>query len=87
MIPSNKSKKIKNKIFKQVCIYAYPYNDLILFGNHKKKTLIEKIEDIEILRFLELGIKVKMLLTKHHSISVDTISDLKKANIYSRVSN
>jgi 3-deoxy-manno-octulosonate cytidylyltransferase (CMP-KDO synthetase) len=86
-IPADKNVIFKHKIFKQVCIYSYPYNDLISFGNHRKKTPIEKIEDIEILRFLELGIKVKMLLTNHYSISVDTLSDLKKANIYSRVSN
>ena len=44
----------------------------------QKKTPLEKIEDIEILRFLELGINVKMIKMSNKSIPVDVHSDLKK---------
>ena len=87
LIPINKYGEFSHKIYKQVCIYSYPYDDLMSFGKYGKKTYIEKIEDIEILRFIELGIKVKMLKTINYSISIDTASDLKKAIIFSRAKN
>jgi CMP-2-keto-3-deoxyoctulosonic acid synthetase len=40
--------------------------------------MIENNEDIEILRPLEMGFKVKMIKLSNHSISIDTKSDLKK---------
>ena len=40
---------------------------------------IEDNEDIEIIRFLELGIKVKMMKVKNVSIAVDTPEDLVNA--------
>ena len=49
---------------------------LKIFGE-SKKTYFEKIEDIEIVRFLELGFKVKMTELSD-TISVDFLSDIKK---------
>lgn len=75
-IPQNK--KGNNIIFhKQVCIYAYNRKELKIYEKFKKSKL-EKIEDIEILRFLESNIKVKMINVKGGSQSVDTPQDLKK---------
>ena len=48
------------------------------FGISKKKTKNELIEDIEILRLLEKGYKVKMVKVSNSSISVDVEEDLKK---------
>ena len=74
-IPNNK--KLNNELFyKQVCIYSIPKKLLKIFGE-SKKTYFEKIEDIEIVRFLELGFKVKMIELSD-TISVDFLSDLKK---------
>ena len=57
-IPNNK--KLDNKFFyKQVRIYSIPKKLLKIFGKNKK-TYFENIVDIEIIRFLELGFKVKM---------------------------
>jgi len=74
-IPSNK----KNKFiygYRQVCIYVFPKKKLSLFfSNHKTK--IEKTEDIEYLRLVEKGIKIKCTELSNKSISVDTIKDLK----------
>ena len=48
------------------------------FGLGKNKTKNEKIEDIEILRFLDLGYKIFMVEVTNSSIAVDTPEDLKK---------
>ena len=61
---------------KQVCIYAFNLNELNSFLLYGKKSELEKIEDIEILRFFELNIKILMLETNIHSIAVDTPEDL-----------
>ena len=51
-----------------------------MFSKLSKKSFFEKVEDIEILRFLEMGEKVKMLRLSDKSISVDTRHDLKKVS-------
>lgn len=76
-IPGSKNKKfLKTK--KQVCIYSFPYDKLRKFGSQKTKTPLEKIEDIEILRFIELGEKIKMFNVSKGTIAVDTPDDAKK---------
>ena len=76
-IPTNKNLKFE-KAMKQVCIYAYPRDVLIAFGSLKEKTPLESIEDLEILRLLELGYKVKMIEVSGSSVAVDTPKDLEK---------
>jgi len=76
-IPSSKKKKF-NTSYKQVCAYIYPKKKLLQFIKKKTKTKFENFEDIEILRFLEIGIKVKMIELSNESISVDIKSDLNK---------
>ena len=75
LIPFNNS-NTKIKYYKQICIYSFPRNILKLFNN--KKTIIEKNEDIEILRLVEKGVTVKMINVKTNSFAIDTIQDLKK---------
>ena len=41
-----------------------------------QKSSVEEIEDIEILRFLEMGWRVKMIELSGSSIAVDTPKDL-----------
>jgi len=82
-IPGNKSGDIKDIEFKkQVCIYGFTYEELEKFGNYGKKASFEEHEDIEILRFLELGIPVKMVEISKSSIAVDIPSDIKKVEQY-----
>ena len=76
-IPSNKKKRL-TKAWRQVCIYSFPYKSLKFFSNLKKKTPLEKIEDLELNRFIEIGHKVKMIKLSNKSIAVDTKDDLKK---------
>ena len=76
-IPTNKKLEFE-KAMKQVCIYAYPRDVLIAFGSFKEKTPLESIEDLEILRLLELGYEVKMIEVSGSSVAVDTPKDLEK---------
>ena len=80
-IPGFKNKKSKAKYFKQVCIYAFNKKELLKF-NSTKKTYLENLEDIEILRFLEKGYKILMVKLKTKIYAVDTKADLKKIQKY-----
>ena len=76
-IPNNKKNKFK-KAWRQVCAYSLPIKALKDFYKLKKKTTLEKIEDLELLRFIELGYVVRMIPMSSKSISVDTKDDVKK---------
>lgn len=76
-IPNNKKDEFI-KAFKQVCVYAFPKKALLKFASEKNKTHLEEIEDIEILRFLELGYDVKMIKLSSDSIAVDVPEDIEK---------
>ena len=78
-IPGNKLNEFKYS-HRQICIYSFPRNLLLKFSRNKK-TFNEKMEDIEILRFLDLGYKVKMVKMSNDSISIDTNADLKKVKV------
>lgn len=76
-IPSNKNFTFI-KAWRQVCIYSFPYYALKIFSSIKNKTQLEQIEDIELIRFLELGYEVKMIKMSNNSISIDTKEDIIK---------
>jgi len=76
-IPGNKEGVFK-KGMRQICIYGFPKKALIDFAKYNKKSDLEEIEDIEILRFLELGHEVRMIELSNESIAVDHIDDVKK---------
>ncbi len=79
LIPGSKKVKLNKNYFKQVCIYAFNKNELKKFYSLKKKSEIEDMEDIEILRFFDLGIKIKMIKLNSNSVAVDEVADVKKA--------
>jgi 3-deoxy-manno-octulosonate cytidylyltransferase (CMP-KDO synthetase) len=76
-IPVTKSNQFHSG-YKQVCIYAFSKEHLKFFASHQEKTQIEAIEDIEILRFLENDIPVKMIEVATSSIAVDVPEDLER---------
>lgn len=76
-IPGNKQDQFV-KSWRQICVYAFPAAALKAFKSHGRKTELEEQEDIEILRFLELGYEVRMIPLSDASIAVDTPEDLKK---------
>lgn len=76
-IPGSKSGYFEGA-YRQICIYAFPKSALKKFSSRTTKTFFENIEDIEILRFLEMGVPVQMLEMSAESIAVDTLEDLEK---------
>lgn len=66
---------------KQVCIYSFPRKALTQFSGNPGKTPHEEAEDIEILRFLELGWEVQMIELSGKSIAVDTPEDLERVRV------
>jgi len=78
LVPGKKKEKEKITYHKQVCIYAFNKKELKKFYKPKKKSETENIEDIEILRFFDLGVKIKMVKLNSNSVAVDEKSDVKK---------
>jgi 3-deoxy-manno-octulosonate cytidylyltransferase (CMP-KDO synthetase) len=76
-IPSNKALTFKGG-YKQICVYGFSAKHLEVFGSLASKTPLENLEDIEILRFLEVGYDVQMLSLKSSSIAVDIPEDVIK---------
>ena len=87
-LPARKDiSKEEPKYKKQVCIYAMSPSELNLFYEYGKKSYLEKYEDIELLRFLELDIKIMMYECSKSSIAVDVPSDIKKVEDFLNKSN
>ena len=77
-IPGTKSGEFIHG-WRQVCLYAFPRAALAAFAACTSKTPLESLEDIEILRFLELGWEVRMLELSQDSIAVDNPADVAAA--------
>ena len=78
LVPGKKKSSQNIQYHKQVCIYAFNKKQLKKFYSMKKKSETESFEDIEILRFFDLGIKIKMVELKSKTIAVDEKNDIKK---------
>lgn len=75
-IPGTKSLEKKPITYwREVCIHAYNKKELKLFGEFGRKSYLERFEDIEILRFLEVGVPVRMIKIGRSSKAVDTPED------------
>ncbi|MCX5715528.1 MAG: 3-deoxy-manno-octulosonate cytidylyltransferase [Candidatus Omnitrophica bacterium] len=76
-IPS--AKKVKGPVarYKQIPIIPFRRDSLIMFNNLAPKPL-EIIESVDMLRLLEHGQKVKMVLSQFNTYGVDTPQDLKR---------
>ncbi len=71
-------KNINKDVKKHLSIISFTPNALKKFASHNQ-TALEKIEDIELLRALEIGIKIKSISLKGDSFSIDVKSDYYKA--------
>lgn len=74
------AKYAPNRYKKQVCIYAFTLEELAAFRAFGRKSELERAEDIEILRFLELGRKIRMIETQPGSLAVDVPENLKNVD-------
>ncbi len=70
--------KKSNFFFKHLSIISFKPEALLKFAKAKKSRL-EKIEDIELLRALEIGLKIKTVVLKGDSFSVDVAEDYVRA--------
>lgn len=73
-------KKNKTKSLKHLSIISFKPKSLEKFAM-SKKTYLESAEDIELLRALEIGLKIKSIKLSGDSFSVDIFDDYKKANL------
>ena len=78
-IPLN-YKKDKKKSLKHLSILSFKPSALEQFAK-AKKTYLESIEDIELLRALEIGLKIKSIKLTGDSFSVDVYDDYKKSRL------
>ena len=67
--------------YKHIGLYGYTKDFLFTFKN-LKPSHFEKIENLEQLRVLEEGYKIKVIETKYETIGVDTAEDLAKLKDY-----
>lgn len=77
-IPYKRNSDISFEYYKHIGIYAFRKNTLIDFTNWPQSTL-EKVEKLEQLRYLENGVKIRMVITNETTIGIDTPSDLELA--------
>lgn len=76
-IPYSNMLSVESVYRQQIPVYGFTFEALELFSRHKK-TINEQFEDIELLRFSDLGYALKMSETFADSISVDIPSDIKR---------
>ena len=74
IIPYHRNEKIIPVYYKHIGIYAYRKKALINFTKWEV-TPLESIEKLEQLRYLENGVKIKMVLTDEAPVSIDTPED------------
>jgi 3-deoxy-manno-octulosonate cytidylyltransferase (CMP-KDO synthetase) len=74
-IPYVRDKKLAADYYKHHGIYAYRRDFLDVFTGLPEGTL-EKLEALEQLRALEHGYKIKVVITPHDSVEVDTPQEL-----------
>ncbi|MBE2189474.1 MAG: 3-deoxy-manno-octulosonate cytidylyltransferase [Desulfobulbaceae bacterium] len=80
-IPFARDKGTEVEHLKHIGVYAFRKEALLKFVSLSVGKL-EQIEMIECLRFIENGIKLKVILTETIGIEIDTETDLQTANKY-----
>ena len=75
-IPNNFSKK--KKFYKQLSVISFKPKSLQIFAK-KKITTLERVENIELIRSIEISQNIGTFICKSQSFSVDTKQDLMKA--------
>lgn len=74
-IPSNDHQEYKTDFYKQVCIMPFRWHFMNYFNFKMKPTNLELQESIEMLRIIQNGYKIRMVLTDYVNKSVDSEED------------
>lgn len=78
VIPYPRETSIKTEYFKHIGVYAFRKKALLNFSKLKMQPL-EIAEKIECIRYLEYGMKIKMIETDFVGVGIDVPEDLEKA--------
>ena len=81
VIPYNRNNDFPIAYQRHIGVYAYRKSMLLEFIQWPLSVL-EQIEKLEQLRYLENGVKIKMVSTSFTGIGIDTPEDLEKAKAY-----
>ena len=65
-----------NKIYKHLSVISFKPLALKNFANFTNKSKLENLEDIELLRAIDIGLKIKTFSLKGDSFSVDVLKNL-----------
>ena len=77
-IPFHRNREISSPYFRHIGVYAYRKEALLSFVQWPVGTL-ENIEKLEQLRYLENGVRIRMVITPFEAVGIDTPDDLEKA--------
>jgi 3-deoxy-manno-octulosonate cytidylyltransferase (CMP-KDO synthetase) len=80
-IPYRRNTETIVTYWRHIGVYAYRKNILLQFVQWPVSVL-ENIEKLEQLRYLENGVSIKMIETGFNSIGIDTPEDLEKARLH-----
>ena len=78
-IPTDKALSFRTA-HRQVGLYAFRHSVLEAFASQASKMPLEEIEDIEILRLVELGYTIQMVDVDSPGPAIDTPEDLERAS-------
>lgn len=78
VIPYHREKSIDTEYYKHIGVYAFSKEALVKFSK-LAMTPLEKLEKIECIRYLEYGMKIKMIETDFVGVGIDVPEDLEKA--------
>lgn len=77
-IPFPRETSVEHNYFKHIGVYAFRKEALLKFAN-LEMTPLEIAEKIEAIRYLEHGMKIKMIETDFVGVGIDVPEDLEKA--------
>ena len=77
-IPFPRETNFSADYYRHIGVYAFRKNALIQFAQLKMRAL-EKAEKLEQLRYLEYGMRIKVVETEFVGVGIDTPEDLEKA--------
>lgn len=78
VIPYHREQTLEADYYKHIGVYAFRKEALLKFAS-LPMTPLEKLEKIECIRYLENGMKIKMIETNFVGVGIDTPEDLEKA--------
>jgi len=77
-VPYRRDKDVPVIYYEHIGVYAFRKQALLNFTNWPM-TPLEAVEKVECLRYLEHGIRLKMVVTEYMGIEIDTPEDLERA--------